>query len=53
MPPAKAGIVYDLARKNSADATLLEMRTDGWQIIRVSGKGDASDLVALIQARLI
>ena len=53
VPPAKAGIVYDLARKHNATTSLDETRDDGWQTIAVSGKGDPKFLIALIQARLI
>lgn len=50
--PSKAGIVYDLARKQGAQARLEHMRDDGWQTILLTGKGDATPLLSLIRERL-
>jgi len=50
--PSKAGIVYDLARKHGAQARLEQMRDDGGQVILLTGKGDASQLLGLLKDRL-
>lgn len=50
--PSKAGIVYDLARKHGAQARLEQTRDDGGQIILLTGKGDATQLLGLLKDRL-